>query len=258
MKKGIGIVFDELLARYIKTVEQNIQSRIKKARDKERIKAEIRAEIKFIIDWERTAKDNAALSELFLTGYRRGEDTGKILAFIRKTFGEDVKDIKPYTEIQEDGKRISFYLSEEEKALKQLALNDRKLMKFFIRYIANLDIRKRLREIFSAQEKQETKLQNNPTVKWTGSKDNKNEFVQLIYGLHQAGFINNGKGEITKITEALAGVFDIALGKNWQSNLSASIHKANSDYQPLIFIKIQEAYKQYTESLRKEKRKNKD
>jgi len=256
MKKEIGTVFDELLIRYTKAVEQNIQARIKKARDKERIKAEIRSEIKLAIDWEQTDKNKAQLAEVFLEQYRRGEETGKILAFIRKTFGEDVEDIKPFRRI-ENGKKITLYLSEEEKALKQLALNDGKLMKFFVRYVANLDIRKRLRDILGAQEKPETKSQHNPAVKWTGSKDNKNEFVQLIYGLHQAGFINNGKGEITKITEALSEVFGVSLGKNWQSNLSASIHKANSDYQSLIFHKIQEAYRQYTESLKEDKKKNK-
>jgi hypothetical protein len=32
-----------------------------------------------------------------------------------------------------------------------------------------------------------------------GNKDSKNDFVQMIYGLHRSGIINAGKGEITKI-----------------------------------------------------------
>jgi hypothetical protein len=36
--------------------------------------------------------------------------------------------------------------------------------------------------------------------------------VQLIYALHEAGLINNGKGEITKITEALAETLELDLG----------------------------------------------
>jgi len=94
-------------------------------------------------------------------------------------------------------------------------------------------------------------------VKWTGTKsDNKNEFVQLIYALHKAGFINNGKGEITKIVESLSEVFGIELGKNWQSNHSASIHKAKHNYEPPVFKKIKEAYKEYTSDLVREKFKN--
>jgi hypothetical protein len=74
--------------------------------------------------------------------------------------------------------------------------------------------------------------------------------------LHKAGFINEGKGEITKITEALAETFGITVGKGWQANLSSSIHKANRNYQPPIFSKIQEAYKQYIGELIEDKRKN--
>ena len=255
MKKDIGALFDELLIRYTKTVEQNIKSRIKKARDKEDVKKQIKSELNLFIRYMQIDKNEAKLSEVFVEWYKRGEETGKIFAFIRKVFGEDVEDILPYRKIK-NGKPITQYLSEEGKALKQLALNDRKLMKFFVRYIANLDIKKRLPDLFS-EEKQDIKTRNNPVVKWTSSKDNKNEFVQLIYGLYQAGFINEGKGEITKITEALAEVFDISLGKNWQSNLSASIHKSNNDRQGLIFHKIQEAYKQYTESLIEHKKKTK-
>lgn len=256
MKKDIGTLFDELLIRYTKTVEKSIKARIKKARDKEDAKKEIKSELNFSIRFLQADKNEAKLSEVFLTWYKQGEETGKIFAYIRKNFGEDVSDILPYKKI-ENGKRITLYLSEEDKALKQLALNDRKLMKFFIRYITYLDIKKRLPDLLSEEKKPEIKTQNNPAVKWTGSKDNKNEFVQLIYGLHQAGFINEGKGEITKITEDLAEVFDISLGKNWQSNHSASIHRGNKDYHPSVFHKIQEAYKQYSHSLIEHKKKNK-
>jgi len=76
--------------------------------------------------------------------------------------------------------------------------------------------------------------------------------------LHKAGLINEGKGEITKIVEAIATVFDVKLGENWQSNHSASIHRANSDYQPLIFRKIREAYQQYIGNQIENKKKNKN
>jgi hypothetical protein len=92
-------------------------------------------------------------------------------------------------------------------------------------------------------------------IKWTSKKDNKNEFVQLVYGLHKAGFINEGKGEITKIVESLAGIFKIDLGKGWQANHSSSIHKAKNDYQPPIYNKIKEAYQRYMEEQIESKKK---
>jgi hypothetical protein len=250
--KDIGTVFEELLTRYIKTVEKNIKSRMKAARDKDHVRTEITAEIDLSVTW---TKIGNKLAVTFLEGYKRGEDTTKIFARIRKVFGEDVEDIKPFRRI-ENGQPITLYLSAEEKALKELALNDRKLMKFLVRHIAYLDIQKRLPELLAEQGSPESN-QIIPVVKWTASKDNKNEFVQLIYSLHQAGYINGGKGEITKITETLAGVFGISLGNNWQSNHSASIHKAKRDYQPPIFRKIQEAYQTYTADLIEDKKKNK-
>ena len=95
------------------------------------------------------------------------------------------------------------------------------------------------------EEPGNTPVTNSYPIKWTSKKDNKNEFVQLIYGLHKAGLINEGKGEITKIVESLAGIFKIDLGKGWQANHSSSIHKAKNNYQPPVFTKIKEAYQQY-------------
>jgi hypothetical protein len=255
MKKEIGTVFEELLTRYITSVEKNIKSRIKTARDTNHVRAEITDEIEQSISWSTFGENQDKLAEAFLSGYKRGEDITKIFVRIRKQFGEDVEDILPFRRI-ENGKKINLYLSDEEKALKELALNDRKLMKFLVRHITYLDIKNRLPELLIEKQKSEPK-QSTPPLKWTGTKDNKNEFVQLIYGLHKAGLINNGKGEITKITEDLAGVFGISLGNNWQSNHSASIHKAKRDYQPSIFRKIQEAYQTYTENLIEDKKKNK-
>jgi hypothetical protein len=103
----------------------------------------------------------------------------------------------------------------------------------------------------------EMKNSNTYPVEWTTSKDNKTEFVQLIYALHGAGYLNNGKGEITKIVESLAGVLGVALSKNWQSNLSASVHRSNRDYQPSIFSKIAEAYSEYADKLIAAKQNNK-
>ena len=99
---------------------------------------------------------------------------------------------------------------------------------------------------------QKSPVQNG--INWTGCRDGKNDFVQMIYGLHRAGLINSGKGEITKIIETLAPAFNVELGKNWQSNHSASIHKVNRDYQPPVFDKVKEAYLKYAEGLIQDKK----
>ncbi len=93
----------------------------------------------------------------------------------------------------------------------------------------------------------------NYNIQWTAKKDNKNEFVQLVYALHQAGYINNGEGEIMKIVEALAQALDFKLSKGWHSNHSNSIHRQNSDYEPPIFKTLQESYIKYSKNLRDEK-----
>lgn len=96
----------------------------------------------------------------------------------------------------------------------------------------------------------------NPPVelKWTGNRENKNEFVQLVYGLYKAGKINNGRGEITKIVERLAEILQVNLGKHWQSNHSNSIHKRNSGYKPPVFQELEDAYENYVYELIEGKR----
>lgn len=240
MKKDLNQIFDELLNRYIKTIEKNYQGRYKKAKDKEFVKEELKKGTDFILDWTWLDTSKEKLIQAFSEMYKRGEDMNEIISHIRKSFGE-IEDIKPFRRI-ENGKKITLYLSDEEKALKSLALNERKLLKFLIRDTAYREIQKHLPVMFDEPESTPPK---DYAIKWTNKKGNKNEFVQLIYGLHKAGFINEGKGEITKIVESLAGVFKIDLGKGWQANHSSSIHKAKNNYQPPIFNKIKEAYHQY-------------
>lgn len=251
MSKDLNKVFYELLNRYIKAIENDYKSRYKRANDKEFIVEELTKVTDFTIEWEETDSAKAKLIEVFSTWYKRGEDMNETLAHLRKVFGE-VEDIRPFKWL-ENGNKITVYLSEEEQALKKLALNERKLFKLLIRNIAFKAIKKKLPTLFDeTASKKETKT--NAQITWSGSEKNKNEFVQMIYGLHQAGLINNGKGEITKITEALAEIFGLELGKNWQSNLSASIHKANMEYQPPIFDNIKEAYLKYAKKLAYERK----
>lgn len=251
MKKDLSQIFDELLNRYIKTIEKNYRGRYKKAKDKEFVKDELKKESDFILDWTWLDTSKGKLIQAFSEMYKRGENMNEIISHIRKSFGE-IEDIKPFRRIA-NGKKITLYLSDEEKALKSLALNERKLLKFLIRDTAYREIQKKLHSMFD--EPENIAVTTTYPIKWTGKKDNKNEFVQLIYSLHKAGFINDGKGEITKIVESLALVFKVDLGKGWQANHSSSIHKAKNNYQPPVFDKIKEAYQEYFQDQVESKKK---
>ncbi len=245
MEKNLNQTFEELLNRYVNSIEKNYQSRFKRAKDKDFVKKELNQYTDLFYAMISETAGTGKILAVFSDRYKRGEDMNTIISHLKKTFGE-VEDILPLRKIV-DGKRITLYLSEEDKALKILALDERKLLKFLIRAIGQQEIQKRLPTMFD-EKKDLTEGKVNSVsypVKWTSQKDNKNEFVQLIYSLHKAGLINEGRGEITKIIEKLAEVFKIDLGKGWQANHSSSIHRAKQNYQPLIFHKIQSAYQQY-------------
>lgn len=253
MKKDLDRTFNDLVARYVKTIEKDYQSRYRKAKDKAFIIEELKKGTDFAIDWTWLDTSKGKLIKVFSDMYKRGDNMNDIIAHLRKVFGE-VEDELPFKRI-ENGKKITLYLSEEDQALKKLALNERKLLKLLIRDTAYREIQKRLSTMFDEPVSTPASKDITYPIKWTGKKDNKNEFVQLIYGLHKAGFINEGKGEITKIVESLAGTFKIDLGKGWQANHSSSIHKAKNNYQPPIYNKIKEAYQQYMEEQIESKKK---
>ena len=256
MPKDLNKLFEDILARYIRAIERDYKTRYKNARDKQFIFEELTKGTKFIIDV--TGADQNEIVEVFKTWYNRGEDINEIFAHIRKVFGE-IEEVKPYSRISVDGKKIPVYINEQEKALKSLALNDKKLMKLLLTKMAFSEIERLLPTLFtndSPSVNPVKSMKNVIDVKWTGEKDNRNEFVQLIYGLHQAKLINKGEGEITKIVEELATLFQVNLGNSWQSNLSASIHKTKNGSNPQIFSKIRSAYEEYALGLAEDKKKN--
>jgi hypothetical protein len=261
--------FEELLNRYSLMVDRNIEKRYKKAKDKEFVRKEIEREFAFLNVIQVAGEHKEKMVDTFVTYYKRGENIEEVLLFIRKVYGEDVKDELDFRKI-ENGVSLPIYISNEEKELREFVMNAKKLKHFFIRFLAFIEIEKNLRVLFiksdilpaltkeiqvENEKAAQASINNSALIKWTGSRENRNEFVQLIYGLHSSGFINNGKGEITKIVESLASIFDIDLSKNWQSNHSSSIHKSKNDYEPKIFNSIKDAYKDYTTTLVEGKRK---
>ncbi len=84
-------------------------------------------------------------------------------------------------------------------------------------------------------------------LQWTGKSEL--EFVQLIYALHEARYLENDQDEITALVKQVAAAFNYKLGRNWQSNHSESINQRNADYESKVFEKLAKAYGRYRERL---------
>jgi hypothetical protein len=156
MKKDLNTIFDTLLSRYTKSIEKNYQSRYKRAKDKEFVKEELKKDTGLVLDWTSLPPENKEIIDVFSVGYKRGEDINDLLSHLRKVYGE-VDDVRPFQRI-ENGKKIELYLSEEEQALKKLALDQRKLLKLLIRDTAYRDIQKRLPTLFDQKESRVTSI----------------------------------------------------------------------------------------------------
>lgn len=251
MQKDEDQLFDELLNSYIKTIENNCLAQLKQAKNKTYVQEKILNQIRGMVRmYSRASTKHNKAFNYFVEKYNSGENIENILSKVKTDYPEAMK-LTPEKDERENVELVPFG-KEEEALLKEFPKDEQRIISFYAAYLALNEITKRTPSYLNKEEK----IPNPKSgLKWTSSKDIKNEFVQLIYGLHQAGFINNGTGEVTKITETLAEVFGLDLGKNWQSNHSASIHKANSDYQPQVFDKIKQAYLGYAVTQRENKKK---
>ncbi len=252
MKKDLNQIFDELLNSYIKTIETNCLDQLKKAKNKTSVQDLILNQVRGMTRcYSRVFSKHTKAFNYFIAKYNAGENIETILEKIKTDYPTALKII-PEKDDRENVDLIPFG-KEEGLLLSEFPSEHQKIISFHAAYLALNEIAKRIPGYLNKEEKIPIAKS---VLKWTAPKDTKNEFVQLVYGLHQAGFINNGTGEIIKITETLGEVFGLDLGKNWQSNHSASIHKANSDYKPQVFDKIEQAYIRYATGQREHKKKN--
>lgn len=245
--------FDKLLQSYTQTIENNCLEQFKKAKDKVFVADRVLFQLRGIVRFYSLvfSKHNKACG-YFIEKYNRGIEIEEIIQFMSESYPEAMK-MAPEIDEKDNIELIPFS-KDEELLLKGFPVEMQPVLSFNAGYLALEEVLKRLPSYLNQTEKT-NKLKH--SIKWTGSEKNKNEFVQLIYGLHEAGLLNDGKGEITKITEAISEMLELDLGKHWQSNLSASIHKANSDYLPPIFDKIKSAYLKYSEKLADDKKSKK-
>jgi len=247
--------FEKLVQRYLATIEKKLKKRLFIAKDLEFVAGEITREADHMENMLSSPKMAEELTRDFLSQYKSGTSIENIVANLRNRYGTNEELL---SKISDSDKPLQVIWSEEDEQgnVTRLASDEKRLMKFLVQFMTVQQLKQRLPDLLLAEQ---APVQNENTypVQWTASRDNKTEFVQLIYALHEAGYLNNGTGEITKIVESLADTLSVSLSKNWQSNLSASIHKSNSDYQPPIFGKIATAYGMYAERLITAKKNNK-
>jgi hypothetical protein len=79
---------------------------------------------------------------------------------------------------------------------------------------------------------------------WIGKEST--EFVQLIYGLVMAGRLQNTNRK--SMIKQIANFLGLELAKEWESNLSKSVHNRNNDYTPMIFGEVENGWKSYRDS----------
>jgi len=91
---------------------------------------------------------------------------------------------------------------------------------------------------------QKEKIQTKEKIYWKGN--NETEFIQLIYMLFHSKLLSNESNEKTKLVKQVAEIFNYEIGKNWQTNLSASKQKRKNGYKPEIIQKLDDAWEYYS------------
>lgn len=255
MPKGDTEQFEEIIKLYLLTLENYCLDRINAAKDKPYVKGKMANQINAILFAYSSGFQAHLDSHLyFLDQYKIGVPISEILTGIKSQFPKSL-DIEPILGLRDEVTFVPF--SEPEEKLLETYPND--LQKFVRMHAGNFalqEVAKRIPTYLTEDKDLKNRSAISYPFHWTGTKDNKNEFVQLIYGLYKAKLLNNGEGEITKIVESLAQIFKVDLSPNWQANLSASIHKSNNGYNPQVFDKINKAYQEYVKALIEHKKQN--
>ena len=81
-------------------------------------------------------------------------------------------------------------------------------------------------------------------LRWTNLAQT--DFVRIVYGLHEAGIVNGGTGEITKIVPEIARRLGFSLSKNWKQLLSSSKEPTTKvTTHVAIFEQMKKGYESY-------------
>ncbi len=104
-KNNLNKVFEELLSRYVNSIEKNYQNRFKRAKDKAFVRNELNQYTDLFYTLLSETAGTGRILAVFSDRYKRGEAMNEIISHLQKTFGE-VEDILPFKKIR-DGKKIT-------------------------------------------------------------------------------------------------------------------------------------------------------
>ena len=246
--------FEELVKLYMHTAENYCLEKIKRAKDKTFMQGKLLTQVAVMLGaYSSGFQLHKKSFDFFMESYLSGLPVDDILTRIEADFPDSL-NVEPVTGPRDEVVYIPFG-EPEENLMKKFRPELQKMVFMYVGYFALKEVYKRIPDYLNDHSDVKDRSFSYP-IQWTGTKDNKNEFVQLVYGLFKAKLINNGEGEITKITESLARAFKVDLSPNWQGNLSSSIHKSNIGYNPQVFDKINKAYQEYVKGQIEHKKKN--
>lgn len=258
---SLGDKFEELRKRYASFCICRVQAKINQARDKDFARQEYLPSL-MNFNFNKIDGYEGKIMELFDYNYRLGISVDEILVEILDDIQRKLREIDEFT--AKWGDKIKDFDDENRQSInKELFLDRRESLITF----SNIDALLRvivqnygfsdLRDHFKAEVNNEEilageyRIESHQPVKveWTGDeRSGKLDFIKLIYGLHYAGLLNHGNGEITKIVENLAYHLNVKLGKGWMSSLSRNRQERNYDYNHFrVFEEIKEGFAKYIE-----------
>jgi hypothetical protein len=260
-KESFQSKFLNLRTRYASYCICKIQKKIDKARDEDFAREQYLPSI-LNFDFSRLHGFEKTIMESFEYDYRLGSDADEILPDLIKDIGYKIEYMDEFMD-QWGNKMAEWNEEDREKAREELFLdrrdeliqlsNPNNLLRLVAKNYGERDLRDHFKSPIDGAKTLAAEFQiesHKPTeIEWTGDpKTGKLDFIKLIYGMHHAGLLNNGEGEITKITESVAYHFNVKLGKSWQSSLTRNRQERNIDYDHFkVFKEIQESYAKYME-----------
>jgi hypothetical protein len=159
MSKDLSKIFEKLLTRYISTIEKKYKERYKNSKDKELTVAELKKETGSIIGITNSDAEKSKLIDVFNHLYNRGDNINDIFLCLRNIFSLHETSFLSKEITRTWSEQIPVFIGEEEKALKYLPLEEKKLMQFIIRDMAYRKVHKYLDNMFLVNYETETNSQ---------------------------------------------------------------------------------------------------
>lgn len=252
----LQIRFDTMRRRIARLGITKYEGKIEKARDKDFAKEQYLPSL-LNYDFTKLPEDERSIISCFDYEHRLGYDADEIIHKVLNTIESSIEGLR-YTLKYIEKNKLNLISAEENEEFKrdriisrvetyESFLDEAKLIRFLAHQYALVDIRDYFKDKMNPEEVlvTEPRLGNSQPIEvtWSGSKI---DFIRLVYGLHHAGLLNQGRGEITKQVESMAYHFNVKLGPGWQADLSNTKTRSNLDTDHgKVFEKGKEAFLKY-------------